>query len=84
MMSSRVSSEYVVHSAISSRVRPQPKQKLVFMSIEQTSMQGDAIGGKMGSNTVSEHEVGISNKFSKYSDLIALEKIVKTPAHLVM
>jgi hypothetical protein len=32
-----------IQPAISSRVRPQPKQYPVFRSIEQTRMQGDSI-----------------------------------------
>ena len=42
MMVRRFSGEYRVQPAISSRVRPQPKQYPVWLSIEQTRMQGDS------------------------------------------
>lgn len=43
MTSRRVSGVMEIQAEISSRVRPQPKQKPVFMSIEQTRMQGDSM-----------------------------------------
>jgi hypothetical protein len=44
MISRRVPAVMAVHSAISSRVRPHPKQYPVVESIEQTRMQGDSMG----------------------------------------
>lgn len=43
MTERRVSGVISIQAPISSRVRPQPKQKPVFMSIEQTRMQGDSM-----------------------------------------
>lgn len=43
MTSRRCCGAIVSHAPISSRVRPQPKQNPVFVSIEQTRMQGDSI-----------------------------------------
>ena len=45
MMSRRCCGVMPIQPEISSRVRPQPKQYPVFMSIEQTRMQGDSIDG---------------------------------------
>ncbi len=42
----RVSGGIEIHAPISSRVRPQPKQYPVAMSMEQTRMQGDSIAAK--------------------------------------
>jgi hypothetical protein len=39
----RVSGVISIQAPISSRVRPHPKQKPVFMSIEQTRMHGDSM-----------------------------------------
>jgi nicotinate-nucleotide--dimethylbenzimidazole phosphoribosyltransferase len=39
----RASGDMIDHAPISSRVRPQPKQKPVFMSMAQTRTQGDSI-----------------------------------------
>ncbi|ESX49808.1 membrane protein [Mesorhizobium sp. LSHC426A00] len=39
----RTSGVIPIQAPISSRVRPQPKQKPVFMSIEQTRMHGDSM-----------------------------------------
>ncbi len=40
-MLSRSAAEYVIQPEISSRVRPHPKQYPVFISIEQTRIQGE-------------------------------------------